>query len=65
MTDLMKSVLTEVLSRELGTQERLKAKDSLVNRNVRITEIKNFMADNDIKISMRHYLDALEGKEEK
>ncbi len=64
MTDLMKSILTEVLSRELGTQERLKTKDSLVNRDVRITEIKNFMVDNDIKISMRHYLDALEGKEE-
>ena len=64
MTDVMKSILSRVLSEEIAHQEQWEKQDienfgkSMTDRKGIIKEIKDFMKDNDIKFNDYFYFNA-------
>ena len=64
MTDVMKSILSRVLSEEIAHQEQWEKQDiknfgkSMTDRKGIVKEIKDFMNDNDIKFNDYFYFNA-------
>lgn len=62
MTARMNSILSRVLSEELGRQAKWKIKDSdngfdTTDRDEAIQDIKNFMSENNIEVRTDYYLE--------